>query len=222
MFKKALLFTLLSSLIAFSAPKVKVIDLSWSNPTIAFLEQHLAEMEKDSPLDGITIRFAGKTEEVNGVKYGPTSGNAWNKRPWKYELLRDEIQRYKALHFTQFTDNFYYLTTSAMDFDWCSDDDWKNVANNFGVAAKAAREMGLKGLLVDIEEYGKHFWNYGDDVHPKDISFDDLRKLAEGGVKPTVVIVPMTEGHLVQPLFPHLKNTKRFFMRPGVRVRVFW
>ncbi len=53
-------------------------------------------------------------------------------------------------------------------------------------------------------------------------SFDDLRKLAEGGTRPTVVIVPMTEGHLVQPLFPHLKNTKRFYMRPGVRVRVFW
>jgi len=53
-------------------------------------------------------------------------------------------------------------------------------------------------------------------------SFDDLKRLAAGGVKPTVVIVPMTEGHLVQPLFPHLKNTKRFFMRPGVRVRVFW
>ena len=53
-------------------------------------------------------------------------------------------------------------------------------------------------------------------------SFDDLKRLAEGGVKPTVVIVPMTEGHLVQPLFPYLKNTKRFYMRPGVRVRVFW
>ena len=53
-------------------------------------------------------------------------------------------------------------------------------------------------------------------------SFDDLKRLAAEGVKPTVVIVPMTEGHLVQPLFPHLKNTKRFYMRPGVRVRVFW
>ena len=53
-------------------------------------------------------------------------------------------------------------------------------------------------------------------------SFDDLKQLAAGGVKPTVVIVPMTEGHLVQPLFPHLKHTKRFYMRPGVRVRVFW
>ena len=52
--------------------------------------------------------------------------------------------------------------------------------------------------------------------------FEALRKLAESGAKPTVVIVPMEEGHLVQPLFPHLKNTKRFYMRPGVRVRVFW
>jgi hypothetical protein len=53
-------------------------------------------------------------------------------------------------------------------------------------------------------------------------SFDDLKRLAADGVKPTVVIVPMTEGHLVQPLFPHLTNTKRFYMRPGVRVRAFW
>ena len=99
MFKKALLLTLLSSLIALSAPKVKVIDLSWSNPTIAFLEKHLAEMEKDSPLDGITIRFTGKTEEIDGKKHAPTSGNAWNKHPWKYELLEEEIRRYKALKF---------------------------------------------------------------------------------------------------------------------------
>lgn len=52
-------------------------------------------------------------------------------------------------------------------------------------------------------------------------SLEELRKLAEGGVKPSCVIVPMTEGHLVQPLFPYLKETKRYFMRPGVRVRVF-
>ena len=64
-------------------------------------------------------------------------------------------------------------------------------------------------------------------------SIDDLKRLAETGIKPTAVIVPMAEGHLVQPLFPHLKHTKRFYMRPGtrnregkmrggVRVRVFW
>ena len=52
--------------------------------------------------------------------------------------------------------------------------------------------------------------------------FDDLVALAKTGAKPTIVVVPMTEGHLVQPLFPHLTHTKRFFMRPRVRVRVFW
>ena len=52
--------------------------------------------------------------------------------------------------------------------------------------------------------------------------FDDLVELEKTGARPTVVIVPMREGHLVQPLFPHLKHTKRFFIRPGVRARVFW
>ncbi len=59
---------------------------------------------------------------------------------------------------------------------------------------------------------------------------DDLAKLQAAGFKPTVVIVPMEEGHLVQPIFPHLKHTKRFYVRPriperkvrGMRVRVFW
>lgn len=53
-------------------------------------------------------------------------------------------------------------------------------------------------------------------------SFEDLEKLQQTGVKPSVVVVPMNQGHLVQPLFPHLKNTRRFFMRNKVRVRVFW
>lgn len=52
--------------------------------------------------------------------------------------------------------------------------------------------------------------------------FEDLVELEKTGAKPTVVVVPMKEGHLVQPLFPHLKHTKRFFIRPGVRARVFW
>ena len=61
-------------------------------------------------------------------------------------------------------------------------------------------------------------------------TMDELVALAEHGSKPTVVVVPMRDGHLVQPLFPHLRHTKRFYMRPkipergvvGTRVRVFW
>ena len=173
----ALLVCFSLSLVLDASPCVKVIDLSWSNPTLSFLEEHLADMEKESPLDGLTISFIGKKEPVDGKMRGPAHFNVWNRRPWKYELLQDEIQRYKSLKFTRFTDNFFYLTTIDVDFDWTSDDDWKTVAGNFGIAARVAREMGLKGLLVDLEEYVKPFWNYGDDVHPKDIAYDDLSKI---------------------------------------------
>ena len=52
--------------------------------------------------------------------------------------------------------------------------------------------------------------------------FGELEALAGLDRKPAVVIVPAEEGHRVQPLFPHLTHTKRFEMRPHVRVRVFW
>ncbi len=52
--------------------------------------------------------------------------------------------------------------------------------------------------------------------------FEELEALAEIGGKPDVVVVPAEDGHLVQPLFPYLKHTKRFEMRPHVRIRVFW
>lgn len=52
--------------------------------------------------------------------------------------------------------------------------------------------------------------------------FGELEALAGLGRRPDAVIVPAEEGHLVQPLFPHLKNTRRFEMRPRVRVRIFW
>ncbi len=52
--------------------------------------------------------------------------------------------------------------------------------------------------------------------------FEELEALAGIGARPNVVVVPAEEGHLVQPLFPHLNRTRRFEMRPRVRIRVFW
>ncbi len=52
--------------------------------------------------------------------------------------------------------------------------------------------------------------------------FDALERLAENNARPSVVIVPMEQGHLVQPLFPYLNRTRRFSIRNRVRARVFW
>ncbi|MBR4372339.1 MAG: hypothetical protein IKS92_14910, partial [Victivallales bacterium] len=118
--------------------QVKVLDWSWSNPTIDFLEKHLADMQEECPmLDGLVVRVYGRAETLeNGKKWSPGTGNAWSKRAWKYEQFAETIARFKALDFGRFTDNFFYMTTNDVDFDWFSDDDFANVAANFGVAAK--------------------------------------------------------------------------------------
>ena len=81
MFKNALLLALFTSLIAISAPKVKVIDLSWSNPTITFLEKHLAEMEKagftvskSEHVDAPVINELGMCLECELISYDVKTG----------------------------------------------------------------------------------------------------------------------------------------------------
>ena len=81
----------------------KLIDLSWNNPTVDFLEKHLEEMEKNTPLDGIVIKLWGKPEIVNGKKIIP-GRMIWGKIPIKYESFKSTIEKYKRLKFKKFTD----------------------------------------------------------------------------------------------------------------------
>lgn len=153
---------------AFSLNK-KIIDLSWSNPTIDFLSRNLADMEKDSILDGVTIRVSGKPEVFNGKKVMP-GGSPWGKEKgycWKYESFQEAVATLKKLPFKKFTDNFYYCTTTTDQFDWFNDEDWKPVLNNFRIAAKVSKAANLKGLLFDLEEYGKlRIWHF-DEIETK-------------------------------------------------------
>ncbi|MGN0872059.1 MAG: hypothetical protein ACI4UV_12810 [Victivallales bacterium] len=153
----------------------KLIDLSWNNPTVDFLEKHLEEMEKNTPLDGIVIRLWGKPEIVNGKKIIP-GRMIWGKIPIKYESFKSTIEKYKRLKFKKFTDNFFYYTVSPGDADWFSDADWKSVTNNAKVMAKVAKVCGLKGFLLDIEEYGSKFWNYN--LLKTDKDYDEACKKA--------------------------------------------
>ncbi len=49
---------MMTALSGSAAPKV--IDLSWSNPTVDYLEKHIQEMNKTAPVDGLTIRVRGE------------------------------------------------------------------------------------------------------------------------------------------------------------------
>ncbi|MBP5638548.1 MAG: hypothetical protein J6X55_03655 [Victivallales bacterium] len=163
--KTARLFGVLCAfcLVAMAQNKVKILEWSWSNPSVSYLEKNLPRMIEECPhLDGLVCRISSESKEIDGKKWKAETSNAWNKRPWKYELFANEIARFNKLDFGHFTDNFIYMTTSQVDFDWFNDDDFATVAANFGVAARVAKEIGFKGLGVDIEEYGRKFWHMSD------------------------------------------------------------
>ena len=164
--KKLLLFaSVLCGLTVAAGNQVKVIDLSWSNPTVDFLQRNLAAMEKDSPLDGLCIRVRGDRVTRNGRKYF-AADCAWTNTKLEFKNFAKDVAALKKIPFKKFTDNFYYSTTYYYDLDWHDDAGWKTATDNFGVIARVCREAGLKGILFDLEEYRKEFWDYWKFINP--------------------------------------------------------
>ena len=103
----------------------------------------------------------------------------------------------------------------------------KEMANEIEQAVSAKKGDGALGFVA-VALPSEDTWPLPFYLRSLDASvgywtrFDELEVLAALNRKPDVVVVPAEQGHLVQPLFPHLKNTKRFEMRHKVRIRVFW
>ncbi|MDO5581207.1 MAG: hypothetical protein Q4G69_08725 [Planctomycetia bacterium] len=138
-----------------SKKKVKMIELSWSNPTVEFLAKNIQGLERSCPMNGITVRFYGS--DPNKKKVGT---NAMSRNPWKYEWFKETMDLYKKIPFKKLTDNFFYTVVSPGDADWFKDEDWAAVCNNYGIAARVAKETGMRGICFDIEEYGIKFWDF--------------------------------------------------------------
>lgn len=124
----------------------------------------------------------------------------------------------------------------------CSDPDSRQIPYNYASASPQVKEMAnlIRSIVSanNTSDGAKTFAAVAlpsEDTWPlpfylRDLDanvgywtqFAELEALAGLGRNPDIVIVPAEDGHLVQPLFPYLKNTKRFEMRNRVRVRVFW
>jgi len=120
------------------------------------------------------------------------------------------------------------------------DPDSKNIPYNYASASPQVKDMAqlIESIASKEKNAGKCFIAVAlppEDTWPLPFylrsinsnvgywtQFEELEMLAALNRKPDVVVVPAEQGHLVQPLFPHLKNTKRFEMRHRVRIRVFW
>ncbi len=140
-------------------PRKKIIETSWVTPSTAFLRENIRTLEKYAPVDGIRIRIDGQGE-LDGQQVRCANYDIFGKTAWKYEWFAQAVDDLKNTEFRKFSDNFIGTTVMPGGLDWFDDAAWAAVCNNFGIMARIARETGIKGIIFDIEEYGKRFWAF--------------------------------------------------------------
>ena len=50
-------------------------------------------------------------------------------------------------------DNYLLLKANPGDVDWTNDEGWSTIVDHYRIAARLARQAGLRGLLLDFEPY---------------------------------------------------------------------
>ena len=101
------------------------------------------------PFDGMTIEMTSANATMQGA-------------PISYQTYYDELSPVRG-KFTKFTQNFV-LVKSQKPGDLFDNAAWNTTAQNFANLARAAKDVGLKGIMFDNEEYFAAKWtNFPED-----------------------------------------------------------
>ena len=142
----------------------KVVHYFMYWPDAKYCRENVLEMER-LPFDGIAI---WPTAEIDG-KREKIWFRWFNPERIPEEMVADTIRDLKATEFTTFTDNFLQMSSQCGPLgapSWWDDDAWEAISANMALAARIAKDCGLKGIMIDVEQYGaaespyKYRFNY--------------------------------------------------------------
>jgi hypothetical protein len=127
------------------APPRKLLLFPREMPTPAELRAHVAAWER-APFDGLVLdaAVANRDRTLAWLVWGRHAVLPADLEPAALDLA--------ATHFRRFHDNFLRVNVAPGDVDWF-DTEWGTVASNLGVAAAMAKRAGLRGLVLDTEQY---------------------------------------------------------------------
>ena len=142
----------------------KVIHYFQYWPDAAYCHANIRAMER-LPFDGIAI---WPTAEIDGKRE-----RIWfrwfNPERITEELVADTIRDLKATEFRTFTDSFIQMAAQCGPLGapgWWDDAAWEAITSNMTLAARIAKECSLRGIMLDVEQYGaaespyKYRFNY--------------------------------------------------------------
>ncbi len=123
---------------------IKILYTGWGAPQLDALKKNVDAYEKLAPFDGLLIHM-GVSDLMNP------------RAELKYDgYIKSMVKKYKSIRFKKYKHNFVATLIDQNTVEWLNDDAWEVIANNWGVAARVAREGGFDGIHFDPEGYGTY------------------------------------------------------------------
>ena len=145
----------------------KLIEFGWDEPGTDFMREHISEME-ETPFDGCVFHVNYKKEDGSN---GSFTWECWGKKGFTEEQLEDAVNDLKNTKFSKLTHNFLRFNVTPGDVDWF--DNFAPILTNARLAARIAKQGGVKGILFDIEQYNSQLFNYSEQRDSATKSWDE-------------------------------------------------
>ncbi len=146
---------------------VQLIYYGWDNPKIVSLASVLPKLAK-SPFDGMAVMATAHTELFTVVPFAEAD-------------FANDNQVLESLNVQQLASS-YLLIHSAADqkFDWTSESHWAAVQQNLKYYSQLVKRGKFKGIVFDMEPYGKNPWSYSSQIANPRVNFTTLGELVRG------------------------------------------
>jgi hypothetical protein len=148
----------------------RLIEMGWDEPDTHFMRQHVTAMEQ-MPFDGCIFHLT--YTRPNG-KPGNFAWDVWGRRQFEMSDLAPALADLRATTFHRFTENFLRVNVTPGDVDWDDDSAYAAIVHNLGLAARVAHQGHCRGVMLDVEQYQTHLFNYGVQNARHRRSFDSL------------------------------------------------
>ncbi len=130
-------------------PRKKLIQTGWDQVNPERLARQVAEVEQQ-PFNGQVVRFNSRGD---ASQFRLVFQNA----DWNMAEVEEVIEDLKAAQAasTQPWERFLLVNANPGNVDWFDDEGWASVVEHWRIAARVAREGGMKGILFDPEPYNE-------------------------------------------------------------------
>jgi hypothetical protein len=127
-----------------------------------FLLEH-PDFVVNHPFDGITllVPIDPKWCNAEGLEAGVLDALCWTSKAVPYEAVQNSVADLKRIAWGHLTDNFLWYrmidgSDHQFEVDFTQDGDWAAVLHNAALLGRVCKEAGLKGFMLDTEQYGQY------------------------------------------------------------------